>query len=111
MKQDDGVALIKLPFRETATDLLKNYGSGGGSVIDEGYFINIISVDKAFDNIPRVEDSGAESVEVEVIRLLDELELPLSLSSEDGVRTTAEASVVDPGDTEFVVRELVADFG
>jgi hypothetical protein len=57
-----------------------------------------------------VENSFTESVEVEVVRLLKELELPVLLSSKYGSGAATEATVVNSGYIRVVVREFMVDF-
>lgn len=48
-------------------------------------------------------------VEVEIIRLAEEFELPVVLGSDDGGRAGPEAAVVDPGHVRRVVGEFNLD--
>lgn len=50
-------------------------------------------------------------VEIEVVGLFEEPELPLFLCLEDGGRAASEAAVVDSGDCWIVVSEFLVDFG
>lgn len=91
--------------------LLEDDGSSGGGVVDEGDLIHVVSINKVFNNCPRVEYPLAERIEVEIVGLLKELELPLPLGSEHRSGAAPEATVVDSGYARQVVSELSSDFG
>ncbi|KAL3572251.1 hypothetical protein D5086_026155 [Populus alba] len=65
---------------------------------------------RVFYDSTRVENSFSESIEVEVVRLLKELKLPVFLSSEYRSGAATEATVVNPGYVKIMVREFFVDF-
>lgn len=95
---------------ESPGGLLKDDSGGGGSVIDYGDLVDMVGVDEFFDDCSGMEDSFFEVVEVEVIWLTEELELPFTLSCEDGGWTTTEGAVVETRDGGVVVGEFRLDF-
>lgn len=56
-----------------------------------------------------MEDTRLELVEVEVVRLAEELDLPVLLGGENRLRTASEASVVDASDGEVVMGKFKLD--
>lgn len=75
--------------------MLENDCGGSGGVINDGDFVNVLSVDEFFDDGSGMEDSFLEVVEIKVVRLTEGFELPLTLSCEDRGRTATESSVVE----------------
>jgi hypothetical protein len=66
----------------------------------------VFGVDEFFDDGSGMEDSIFEVVEVEVIGLTEEFELPLTLSCKDGGWTATEGSVVEACYVRVVVGEF-----
>lgn len=92
--------------------VLEHDGGGGGGVVDDGDLVDVFGVDEVFDYGSRLEDTLFELVEVEVVGLPKELDLPPLLGGDDGGGAAAEAAVVDAGDGRVVVREFgVSDDG
>jgi hypothetical protein len=106
VKHDDSVSFIELSFMESPRCLLKNDSSGSGGVIHNGDFVEVLSVDEFFDDRSGMEDSVFEVVEVEVIGLTEEFELPLTLSCKDGGWTATKGSVVEACYVGVVVGEF-----
>lgn len=71
MEHDDSVAPLESPFREGPSDLLKDDCSGGGGVVDNGDFIDVVRVDDVLDQGSRTENRRLETVEVEMIGLAE----------------------------------------
>lgn len=70
----------------------------------------MVGIDEILDDGSGLVNSLLELVEVEMVRLGQVLELPLSLSFDNEGRAAAEASVVDSGDIGVVVRKFGGDF-
>ena len=81
---DDGVPLVEVALSEAPSYVLEDYGGGGGGVINEGDFFDVVGIDEVLDNSSGMEYGLLEVVEEETVRLLKELELPPSLGSENG---------------------------
>lgn len=67
------------------------------------------SIDEVLDQGARLEEALVEGVEVEVVRLAEEAELPRTLGCKYGLRAATETAVVDSGDAGGMVRELFSD--
>lgn len=91
--------------------MLKNNGGSSGGVVDDGYLINMVGVDKILNDGAGLNYLRLEVIEEEVVRLAEESELPSSLGGDNGGGAAPEAAVVDSGDSGLVVGEFVADFG
>lgn len=111
VKHDDGVSFIEPSFVESPCGLLEDDSGGGGGVIDDGDFVDVVCVDEFFDDGSGMEDSFFEVVEVEVIWLTKEFELPFTLGGEDGGWTATEGAVVETRDGGVMVGEFRLDFG
>lgn len=70
----------------------------------------MVGIDEILDDGSGLVNSLRELVEVEMVRLGQVLELPLSLSFDNEGRAAAEASVVDSGDIGVMVRKFGGDF-
>lgn len=83
--------------------MLQDDCGGGGGVIDDGDLVDAFGVGERLDEAPSVEDGTLEDVEVEMVRLAEELELVALLGGDDGGRAAAEAAVVDASNRRVVV--------
>lgn len=90
--------------------MLKNNGSSSGGVVDDGYLINMVGVDKILNDGAGMNYLRLEVIEEEVVGLAEESELPSSLGGDNGGGAASEAAVVDSSDSGLVVGKLVADF-
>lgn len=110
MEHDNDIAFLKFTLGEGAADLLEHDSGGRGSVVDEGNFVDGVSIDEALYNSSGFEQALPEVIEVEIIRLLKKSELPLLLSGDYGSGAASETTVVDSRDSTLVMRELLSDF-
>lgn len=90
--------------------MLKNNGSSSGGVVDDGYLINMVGVDKILNDGAGMNYLRLEVIEEEVVGLAEESELPSSLGGDNGGGAASEAAVVDSSDSGLVVGKLIADF-
>lgn len=112
MEHHHNITLLEPSFLEGPRRVLEDDGGGGGGVIDDGDLVDVLGVDEVFDYGSRLQDTLFELVDVEVVGLPEELELPPLLGGDDGGGAASEAAVVDAGDGRVVVRELgVGDDG
>lgn len=70
----------------------------------------MVGIDEVLDDGSGLANSLLELVEVEIVRLGQVLELPSSLSFNNGGRAATEAAVVDSGDIGVMVRKFGGDF-
>ncbi|PON43235.1 hypothetical protein PanWU01x14_275780 [Parasponia andersonii] len=111
VEDEDGVVLGEEATGEGAADVVEDDGGSGGGVVEEGDLVDVVCIDEVLDKGAGAEEGGAEGVEVEVVGLAEEPELPGTLDSEYGFGAATEAAVVDSGDTREMVGELLADIG
>lgn len=71
----------------------------------------MLGIDEVLDYGSGFKNPLLELVEVEVVGLAEELELPLLLGGDDRRRAAAEAAVVDSGNRRVMVGELRLNFG
>lgn len=86
--------------------MLENDCRRSGGVVDERNFANVVGVNEVLNDEARSEDRWMKGVEIEIVRLAEEEELPLRLGGKDGGGAAAEAAVVDAGDGWVMVGEL-----
>lgn len=70
MENDCGISAAEVGRKEGPSDMLEDYGHGGGGIVHDGDLADIVRVDQGFDQGTGLENGGLEGVEAEIIWLL-----------------------------------------